>query len=378
MGDLGTAYHRQQKLGQARMHLAAQIALLESLPGTTAETLAAALDYLGEVDSEDGRLDEAEAGFRRALALRMKSTGEMDNGVAESHASLSRLYVSRDQMARAEFHIRKVVAIREQLFGAASSQASHSRAALAQLLYESGKYGEAQPLFEEALALIEEQLGKEHPHILNDLNNLAYNERAQRRHEQALTTFRRVLAVREADFGDRAHHSVASALTGLGAALVEAGQLREAEARLLAGLAMREQLLGPDHVDLAYSMTELGRLYIAQGRHADADKALLRALRIIEAAIGKDHSEVAAVLYEQGRSLQAQGRASEAAASWKRALAIRLRARPGHPATRETVELLSSLYRKAGDARAAEKVEADMAAAAREASASGAAAVPGT
>lgn len=110
--------------------------------------------------------------------------------------------------------------------------------------------------------------------------------------------------------------------------------MQEGEARLVAGLAMPEQLLGGGHVDVAYSLTELGRLYIAQGRK------------------------------------------SEALATWQRAPAIRLRTRPGHPATRETADLLIARYREGGAARAAEQVEANVAAAARETSASGAAAVP--
>jgi tetratricopeptide (TPR) repeat protein len=236
---------------------------------------------------------------------------------------------------------------------------------LAQKLYFAGKYDEAEPLFVEALAQIETKLGRDNPRVEVPLNNLAYNYLALRKYAAAEEAFRRVLALREAGSVAKPSHGLASALNSLGAALSAAGKFVEAEKMLLAGLAMREQVLGLEHDDVAISLTALGKLYIATGRYEQADKALARALAIVESASGKDHSDVAAILHEQGRSQQKQGRTDQAEQLLQRALAIRLRKRPGHPDTVDTASVLAALYRLAGNGAAAKQVELEMAATAR-------------
>ncbi len=58
----------------------------------------------------------------------------------------------------------------------------------------------------------------------------------------------------------------------LGRALAAAGRTAEAEEQLAEALAIRQELLSPDHPDLQATAGELAALYEASGRGADAER----------------------------------------------------------------------------------------------------------
>ena len=53
-------------------------------------------------------------------------------------------------------------------------------------------------------------------------------------------------------------------------------------------LAIREKVLGPEHVNVAQSFNNLAGLYNDQGRYADAEPLYKRSLAIREKALGPE------------------------------------------------------------------------------------------
>ncbi|MFO0697726.1 MAG: tetratricopeptide repeat protein, partial [Nitrospira sp.] len=70
-------------------------------------------------------------------------------------------------------------------------------------------------------------------------------------------------------------------------------QYAEAEPLYLRALAIREQILEPNHPDVAQSLNDLAELYRTQGVYAQAEPLHQRALAILEQAMGPDHPDVA-------------------------------------------------------------------------------------
>jgi len=66
--------------------------------------------------------------------------------------------------------------------------------------------------------------------------------------------------------------------------LYEAGKHDQAESIAKRALAMREKVLGPDHLDVAASLTILAVVYEALKRRAEAEPLYKRALAISEKA----------------------------------------------------------------------------------------------
>ncbi|HEY6542300.1 MAG TPA: FxSxx-COOH system tetratricopeptide repeat protein, partial [Ktedonobacteraceae bacterium] len=67
----------------------------------------------------------------------------------------------------------------------------------------------------------------------------------------------------------------------------------EAEPLYQRALRFREQLLGPEHLDVAQSLNNLANLYQQQGKDAEAEPLYQRALRIWEQQFGSEHPMVA-------------------------------------------------------------------------------------
>jgi tetratricopeptide (TPR) repeat protein len=106
-----------------------------------------------------------------------------------------------------------------------------------------------------------------------------------------------------------------------GAYLFDRLQLEQAETLYNDAIAIQEEVLEPNHVDLARSLNGLALLYVAQGRETDAEPLYQRALTIRKAS-GKNSGEVAQSLHNLAGLYFSQGRYSDAEALYKQALDI--------------------------------------------------------
>ena len=102
------------------------------------------------------------------------------------------------------------------------------------------------------------------------------------------------------------------------------GQGRYAEAVKLEQqvLAIREQILGPDHPDVATSLKYLAGLYRDLGKYSQAEPLYHRALKIDEKALGPEHPELAIDLTNLALLFTDQGKYAEAEPLFQRALRI--------------------------------------------------------
>lgn len=94
---------------------------------------------------------------------------------------------------------------------------------------------------------------------------------------------------------------------GLAANLRRQHRTAEAEAILLAGLGLAEQLLGPSDVDTIATMTGLGVLWEGLGRVDEAEELFRQALARAEASAGSDPDEVAGIAAALSGLLQRRG-----------------------------------------------------------------------
>jgi tetratricopeptide (TPR) repeat protein len=129
----------------------------------------------------------------------------------------------------------------------------------------------------------------------------------------------------------------------------EAGRYADAQQPLERALALREKLLGPEHLDVAQSLNNLAALYHAQGQYAKAESLYQRALAIREKALGPVHPDTAASLTSLAGLYWATGAYGKAEPLYQRALAIYEQAfGPDHPYTAASLSNLAVLYRAMG------------------------------
>ena len=87
-------------------------------------------------------------------------------------------------------------------------------------------------------------------------------------------------------------------------------------------LAIRETVLGPEHLDVSVSLNNLAGLYQDQKNFSAAEPLYKRALSIKEKTLGPDNPDVGASLINLAALYRDQGNTEAAEPLYKRALAI--------------------------------------------------------
>jgi tetratricopeptide (TPR) repeat protein len=139
----------------------------------------------------------------------------------------------------------------------------------------------------------------------------------------------------------------ASMLALLSSVYTEMGLYRQALPLGERSLALREELFGPEHLDVAESLYTLGRMKRLQSEHEAAEPLLKRAVAIREKHGGPEDPLLAEALAELGNVLYLRGRYDDARACLERAVAIEEKA--GGPQLARWLTALSNLDYAAGD-----------------------------
>jgi CHAT domain-containing protein/Tfp pilus assembly protein PilF len=139
-------------------------------------------------------------------------------------------------------------------------------------------------------------------------------------------------------------------------ALVESrwrgGKAQEPETREMAEqvIALKEKMLGPDHVDVAESLTNFGVISFFLGDFKSARDSWERGLAIRETALGADHPDVAQLLNNLANLALAIGDLGGARELNEQALRIREKAfGPEHPLVAQSLNNLAVAMTESGD-----------------------------
>jgi tetratricopeptide (TPR) repeat protein len=180
----------------------------------------------------------------------------------------------------------------------------------------------------------------------------------------ALPFYERALAIRENLLGPE-HPGTASSLNNIGGLFQDQWDAALARRYYERALAIREKVLGPEHPDTAQSLNNLGFLLWSVDDFAGARPYYERALAIREKALGPGHPDhpehsghsrdLARSLNNLGCLLFSLGDHAAARPLYERALAMRERVLepPGHPDTARSLNNLGFLLASQGDPAAA-------------------------
>lgn len=285
-----------------------------------------------------------------AIPLAIQTFGRQHPTVAESFTTLAMVLHGQGKYAAADEHYARALEMQIRLNGPRSREAAVGAGNYALNLLKQERFAEAKRLFDLAVAIEEQVAGPDHADTALALNNLAVMYDEMDDFEKAQPLHERALAIRIRALGPASRVTAAST-QNLAASLrrrLEHGSVpAEERDALLArvrrlyrqAVAVRERLLGIDHLDVATSLVGLSAATRLAGDLEEADRLGLQGLAIRQERLGARHVATASALHNLALIRQGQKLPDEARTYF--AFAAQMREKILGPSHHQTLETLS-------------------------------------
>lgn len=298
--SLGACLDAQQKYGEAAQFLRTGLAIREAILPPGHPDLGESYDHIGHnLQLGQGKFAEAEAFFRKALAIWQKLRGEEHYHTAVGYHDLASCMDDQVNWADAAPLHQKALAIIRKVRGEEHLDTAIIYTAVAKHLYFRGKHPEAEPLLSKVLEIRRKLLGDEHTDTIQAYSNLAANRTALGRFAEAADLLHRAAAVFPKDL-EEYQPLAAYTYQNLAVLLDRQGKHGEAEKIHRQALAARLRVLGPGHPETIQIYHNLALNLHAQGNSPEAEKLAataaesFRSARLQVGFTGLDRSAFAA------------------------------------------------------------------------------------
>jgi tetratricopeptide (TPR) repeat protein len=211
-----------------------------------------------------------------------------DDGMEWAFHSLGHLYADQGKLDEAEKMYQRALQGKEKAWGPDHTSTLDTVHNLGNLYKSQGKLDEAEKMYQQALHGCEKAWGLDHTSTLNTVNNLGNLYKSQGKLDEAEKMYQRALQGKEKAWGPD-HTSTLSTVYNLGNLYTDQGKLDEAEKMYQRALQGFEKAWGPDHTSTLSTVNNLGLLYKFQGKLDEAEKMYQRALQGYEKALGVDN-----------------------------------------------------------------------------------------
>jgi CHAT domain-containing protein len=323
MDDLGDLHGLRGRFDEGERLLKQATKLLDQAYGANASAVPnydKILSNLGNLYKNAGRLPEADATLRRALAISRANLGETHPNVAGTMGNLAIVLDQESRFTDAEELYKKTLVIYEKIFGPDHPITAIALSNLAVVYADENRQEETLGVQQRVLAIAEKAFGPDSPEVARNLTNLANTYRQLGRKEEALPLYERSLGIFERKFGENSSAS-ALALTSMGQTLQDLGLRYEAASAFDRALKINERALGPEHPEIVHNLRYIGFLDVESGDYADARQRLTRALAIAEAKLGARHQDTIATMVNLAGVDERENKWMDALATLRRASA---------------------------------------------------------
>ncbi|KAJ5764668.1 hypothetical protein N7533_003349, partial [Penicillium manginii] len=353
---LGNLYSDQGRLEEAETLYQRALAGKDKVLSTDhASTLCTVLK-LGDIYREQGKFQEAERLYQRALAGYEKTLGPDHKSTLDSVNNFGNLFYSQAKLKEAEEMYQQALAGFEKTLGPDHKFTLPTISNLGNLYYDQGKLKEAEVMYQRALAGFRNTLGPDHTSTLKTVNNLGRLYSDQGKLQKAEEMFQRALAGFESTLGPD-HTSTLVTVNNLGNLYFDQRKLKNAEKLYQQAMAGYKKTLGLDHTSTLSTVNNLGRLYYEQGMLKEAEEIYLEVFSGCKKALGLDHISTLIAVNNLGLLYKDQGKLEEAEemyqlglTGWEKAIG------PDHTLTLDIMNRLGLLFTYQGKLKDAEEM----------------------
>jgi tetratricopeptide (TPR) repeat protein len=309
--------------------------------------VADAADFLGQALFGKGQYRAAADTFKKALALK-EGDGIILNSIAVS------LRNAGDVNEAARYGERAVQSKADDpRMGPYHPATAIASVNLALVYQDLGKYEDSEQVFKRAVEITERGFGPDALEVANCLDLYAElltrmkrtddardkkvrasairARRDQQARTRAIVDSKQLLTLKEQQLGPN-HLDVAEAAGSLGSLYQEDRQYKEAEVLFKRALAIRESVAGKEDLGTAGELQRLALLYAEQNRYPEAEPISKRALAVLEKEFGQNNPvRTLPILENYANVLRKLGRLEEAQTLETRAQEIRAKDRSVNP-----------------------------------------------
>ena len=298
LNDLGRLYFRQgQDIGKSIVVVKRALMIYQKAYGPNHLDVASTLNNLVILyDLQGYNQVEIEALVLRILDIYEKELGSDHPWFAIALTRLGTVFQKQGRYDESEMQFRKAIEIHEKTDGPDDLSVAMVLSYLANLYRDQGRLNLVESLYKRNLKIVEKAYGPNHPEVATSLSNLGSHYVTMRRNDEAEPLLRRALVINERLFGSNSLH-IATALHNLSVLAESQGRDRDAESLLKRSLLIHEKELGRDHIRVAISLFTLAELYLIHQHYTDANSLFLRTLEIQENTLGSDHPDLAETFY---------------------------------------------------------------------------------
>lgn len=307
---IAAVYRNFGEYPRAVTNLELAMAIRERHPESRAE-LAECLHNLAATLWWDGRYDQAEPLYQRALTIRRELFPGDHQKVAFSLTHLAACRLSQRRTLEARDLYQQALDMRKRLLGNEHDEIAQSLNNLAKTYIDTEEYARAEELFKQALEMIVRLRGEKYGGTAATSLNLA-----QCLYERGDFTGSRDSAERArsilASLFPRGHHRVASAMIAVAKADLAIGDNPSARTLATDAKAMYEKYARTKHHEYADALVVLGKSAAAIDSPSAGEPFLRQALEVVEAATPASRLRVASVKADLADLLAAMGERDEA------------------------------------------------------------------
>lgn len=324
---LAQTYHYQKKYAAADANYEEGLASLERAHTLTRQDdMIFLLRQLADSYKNEGKYEEAEKSYSRALKLREESNGPEHVTAVEMWYELARLYSAERKYAEAERALLSGRELTEKIYGpnepstALKWARASSLAALADAYSADDNYARAEALYLDALAVLDKIPGDVAGFRFNTLSGLARAYEQQGDYATAELRVRECLKIIETAVGTE-HPLFATYLNYQGVLLMDQDKYAEAEQAFKRALGIQERKPA-EHPQLVNSINNLAKVYYYQGKYDEAEPLYQKLLETYKKSPNASPTGLAWYTKNYALLLYARGKKAEAEQLFQSALAI--------------------------------------------------------
>ncbi len=269
-----------------------------------------------------GRLDEAVAHLRTALAHEEAAPGLAQTQVAETCNHLATVEQDLGHLAEARGLLRRAIAIGEQAFAPDHPTLATRYSNLALVEQDLGHLAEARELLHRAIAIDELAFAPDRPKLAIRYSNLATVEQDLGHLTEARDLLCRTIAIKGQAYAPE-HPTMAASYSNLAKVERDLGHLAEARELMDRCIAIERAAFGGDHYNLAIDDAVVASIDHAEGHLDEAEQLLRRTIATFELHFAEDNRRLLDARFALAKVLFDQGRAAEALPLVRRVFTLR-------------------------------------------------------